>query len=168
MATGNSGLYQKIILDDINFICETVGSVGHVACYTANNQVEVAANPDNKHVAGILGIGVVNRAVPSNAVPLGEFTGTVTYPKNQNANETHVSGQVRLFKIGMLETDKIKTGDTPAAGDPLYVAENGELSTTPSGAALVLRERVATSLGAKNSEGFLKVFVNITGQTTAN
>jgi hypothetical protein len=159
MTTANTGLHQDIIKDDINFVCESLGSVGQVVVYNSAGNVEVKASAHTADkVAGLLLIGVVNRAVPGNLESLpGDFTGTTSFPKNHNANETHISGVVRLLKIGELETDQVNATDNFVPGTGLYLDDAGLLTVSNT-----FDGPVGHALSTKNADGYVKVYINIT------
>ena len=145
--------------DDINFRCKSVTQAGVLVTYaTTVGEVEVVANPSGKKVAGLLLTGVVNRAVPSNMVSLKEPTGTVEFPRNFSKNEVHTSGHVRLLKIGEAETNNVDASDTFAQGDKLYITANGEISKVQDNSGI---EKVGHALAAKDSDGYLRVYINI-------
>ena len=153
------GTHEKIRCDDINFRCETVGVRGAVVVYTSTG-VKVnsgAPNANTQRVAGMLLLDVVNKNLPSNYL-LGDETGTMELPKNFNKNETHVSGVVRLLKVGEAQTDQWDTGEAAKVGpgSGLYVAAGGKLTTLATHGQLLGR-----ALSAVNSDGFVKVFLNV-------
>lgn len=149
----------KLGHDDTNFRCKSVSQAGVLVTYASTvGEVEVAANPSGKKVAGLLLTAVANRAVPSNMVSLKEPTGTVDFPRNFNKNETHTSGHVRLLKIGEIESNNLDASDTFAQGDKLYITSNGEISKVQDNSGI---ELVGHALAEKDSEGYLKLFINI-------
>ncbi len=149
----------KLGVDDINFRCNNVAEAGLLVVYsTVAGEVTLPTNPSGKTVAGLLLTGVVNRAVPSELADLGDPVGTVTFPRNFSKNETHISGMVRLLKIGEAESNKLDASDTFAAGDDLYVTTNGVISKVKDNAGI---DRIGHALAAKDSDGYLKIFVNI-------
>lgn len=145
--------------DDTNFVCDNVAAAGAVVSYNARGQVSKSTGVTNEP-AGVLLTEVVTGVHPSN-INLGEFTGTINIARNRNKNQTHVSGQVRLLKVGEVETNQVVSTDTFGAGSGIYLAGNGLISTSVSGADLVVRTKIGHALAAKDSDGFVKVFVNI-------
>ncbi len=153
------GTHEKITHDDINFRCETVGVRGAVVVYTATG-VKVntgAPDPITQKAAGMLLQDVVNKCVPSMHI-YGDDTGTMELPKNFNKNETHVSGVVRLLKVGEVQSDQFATGQAAAAGpgSGLYLAAAGKLTLAATHGQLLGR-----CLSAVDSDGFVKVWLNI-------
>jgi len=155
--------HRKVIADDLNFRCNNAASEGMVVCYSSTaGQVEKSTSADSKKVAGLLMTNVEARGMPLDLPLLGDDTGTADLPRNYNKNVTYVSGYVRMLKIGEVETDQIVSGDTPAAGSVAYIGAAGKLSTSISGATLIHRAVVGHWLGAKDSNSFAKVWINIT------
>lgn len=151
--------HQKITHDDINFRCNEVATAGRLVVYSSvAGQVALAsAQPTDLDVpAGLLLQNVVNRSVPGNLPGLGDDTGTTDLPRNLNRNQTNVSGVVRLLKIGETQTDQVD--DSPiGAGSGLYVGTNGKLSSISASG----RQKIGVAMGAADSDGFVKVFINI-------
>jgi hypothetical protein len=147
--------HQKVTHDDINFACNSVAAAGAVVIYSGTQVTLAAGLPaPTSRVAGILMQDVVAGIHPSNVI-LGDFTGTIDTARNFHRNQTHVSGIVRLLKIGEIETNMISSG-TMAAGDPLYLDENGQFTDTDQG-----RQQIGHALGATDADGYVKIWVNI-------
>lgn len=165
--------HLKVIADDINNICTALASKGYLAIYDTTagaagaGKVHVPTStvgigePSGKGVAGVLLQDVVNRAVPSLQGLTGDPIGTVDANQaslNLNKNETHVSGYVRLLKVGECVTNALDASDTFANGDNLYITQLGKFSRSADSTS---HQWVGRSLGIKDSDGYLKVFVNI-------
>lgn len=158
--------HQRVIAEDINFKCNNVAPKGVLLVYSSTaGQVERpplnnvgTASPSGKKVAGVLMIDVVNKNLPSKFILTGDPVGTVDGVRNFSKLETHVSGVVRLMKVGELLTNNVDN-EAFAAGDKLYITNSGAFSKTQDSAN---HERVGTALAAKDSDGYLKVWVNIT------
>ena len=154
--------HRKVTADDLNFRCSTTASEGMALCYSSTaGYVEKKSSSDSAVFAGILMTNVEQRGYPDTIAVTEEDWGTSSLPRNYNKNVTYTSGYVRLLKIGEIETDQITAGETPTIGSVAYVGANGNLSTGVSGAAQVLRPVVGHFLGAKDSNGFAKVWVNV-------
>lgn len=85
-----------------------------------------------------------------NVVPQGSVVGLVT------------DGELITDFIETTRPDNGATVGTYAAGDKLYLADLGQISRfdgTQAGTGL--RERVGTALGATDSDGFLKVRIDL-------
>lgn len=154
---------NKIVVDDINFRCASVSEKGFLVTFnTSTGLVEkLTSSPSGKKVAGMLLMDVVTRGMPENAVVLGEDTGTMDQPlPNRNRLETHVSGVVRLAKLGELYTNAINPTDWAniVVGDKLYVTASGKLSRTKVSSG---HELVATALSVVDTDHYLKIYLNI-------
>jgi len=160
--------HQKVIADDINMVSNAVGAKGFLAIYgTTAGEVHVPtgstgiSEPSGKAVAGVLLIDVVNRGVPSLQGLTGDPLGYLDPTQQQvimSRNETHVSGKVRLLRIGECVTNALDASDTFVNGDALYITNLGKFSNVRDSSA---HQLVGRALGAKDSDGYLKVFVNI-------
>lgn len=144
--------HQKFGLDDINFICENVAAKGCLVAYTTAGNVAKTADLAKK-VAGVLLIDVVAGIHPSN-VTLGDFTGTIDRARNFQKNETHVSGVVRLMKIGEVQTNAVSGTFNP--GD--VVRHGGGAGNFRVGGG---GEVVGHALSTKDADGYVKIYVNI-------
>lgn len=151
---------RDVLKDDINFRCASVAEKGYLVCYssTAGHVESVATAISGKKVAGMLLLDVVNKATPSN-LSLGEDHGWVDREKNVNRIETYQSGVVRLAKMGEVRTNALNPADWAnfAQGDKLYLSGSGKLSRSQAAGA----EHVGHALSARDSDGYLAVFLNI-------
>lgn len=75
--------------------------------------------------------------------------------RNAHRDETQVGNKVDIIRRGVVSTNMIVSGNTPAAGDPAYFAANGEF-TTSSGSS-----QVGTFISPLDSDGYVEVEVNI-------
>lgn len=159
--------HRKVIADDINFKCKNVCPKGVLVIYSTTAgfverpTLNGGANPSGKKVAGVLMIDVVNKAAPSLLVrtggdPLGTVDNTALL--NPNKTETHTSGTVRLLKVGECMTNSLDPSDTFAQGDTLYITNSGLFSKVQDNSGIV---SVGRSLGAKDSDGYLKVWISL-------
>ena len=80
---------------------------------------------------------------------------------NWHKDEVQGGGKVTLLQVGQVTTNTV-TG-SPAAGAPAYVGANGEFSATPPSDGLTENDhyRVGRFLSNKDSDGYIKVAVNI-------
>lgn len=93
------------------------------------------------------------------------------HPEYRQRNVVPQGSVVGLLTDGEVVTDFVETtgpGNIPvgtyAAGDPLYLADNGQLSRnngTFNNGATAIRVRVGTALGAVDADGFLKVRIDL-------
>jgi len=152
--------HQNIHADDINFRLGSVQERGIICniSTTVDGEVEVAANPSGKRVAGLLLMDTVTRGLPGNLTTLGDDTGTTTLPRNMNKNETYVSGVIRLLKKGECVTDQVS--GAIAKGATLYVSASGQLSATQANAGM---QEVGYALEDLNDTftGFVKIYLDV-------
>lgn len=102
-------------------------------------------------------------AVPTGAVgtPVGVLMNDVVNKDltrthlNAHKDEVQINGKVTVLKIGTVQTNMLKSGDTPAAGGVAYYTADGEF-TTSSGSAAV--GKFASSVDA---DGYVVVDVRL-------
>ena len=95
----------------------------------------------------------------------------MTHPQYRQRNVGAQGEVIGLLTDGEVTTDFVETTlagitvGTYAAGDPLYLADDGKLSrnngTFGNVAATAIRVRVGTALGTVDSAGFLKVRIDL-------
>lgn len=151
------GVHENHIVDDINFRAAEVLTDGQLVTYSSTAGFVEGPSASGDAIAGMLMEAVVNRSVPGLLPVTGDDTGTTLLPRNLNARQTYVSGVVRLATKGEIETDQVTSGETYAAGETLYSAGNGRVSNVPQPGATI----VGRALGALNSDGQLKLFLDI-------
>lgn len=141
-----------IIADDVHFKCATAQTKGVLMCFSSTTgYVEKKTDPSGSKVAGVLLVDVRNREVR-------DTLGTTTAARNANKNEVPISGVLRLCRVGELLTSDVVSGQTPTQGQKLYVGANGQFSNTQLSSD---HEHVGHVLEAKDSDGYLRVWVNI-------
>lgn len=74
---------------------------------------------------------------------------------NWHQDQVQVGNKVDVLVRGVVRTNSLKSGDTPAAGDPAYYAANGEFTTT-SGS-----DQVGKFAGPADADGYVEVEVNV-------
>ena len=151
------GVHENHIVDDINFRAVEVLTDGQLVTYSATAGFIEAPDASGDRIAGLLMEGVVNRSVPDGLPVTGDDTGTTALPRNLNARQTYVSGVVRMCVKGEIETNMVTSGETYAAGQVLYSAGNGRVSNVNQPGAII----VGRALGATNSAGYLKLFLDV-------
>lgn len=137
-------------LTDISFFMNETAERGGVASYVsggvgvsmddANAVVEYATAAASGVPAGVLLNDVVNYDLTRQHI-------------NWHKDEVQLGGKVTLLRIGQVTTDLVD--GTPNAGDDAYVGDNGNISTSSTGA------KIGTFLSSKDVDGFAKVAVNI-------
>ena len=137
--------YEKPVHDIISFKMATASDEGFLATYDTANAgfVVVPATAAGEKVAGLLTTSVVNKDFGAQPV------------NHQNPREVGLSGTVRLLTVGEVETSSVVVTDVPGPGSGAYIADNGLLTTSNA------NERVGTFLTAKDSDGLVRVWLNI-------
>ena len=75
---------------------------------------------------------------------------------NWHQDEVQVGNKVDLLVRGVVRTNMLKSGDTPAAGDPAHYDANGEFTTTTTS------DKVGRFISEADADGYVEVEVNIT------
>jgi hypothetical protein len=127
--------------------------------------------------------GVVVHLTSGSGVAMDDANAVVIYPTGVNANtkpaglllndvvnydltrqhlnwyrdEVQVGGKVTLLRQGQVVTDVVATGVTPTAGTDAYYDVTGKLTTVSTNSV-----KVGRFLGGKDSDGYVKVDINIT------
>jgi hypothetical protein len=141
---------------DISYFMNTTGDRGGVVVFSSNGGVGAAMDDADAVVAYPTG-------TPSGTSPAGVLLNDVVNLDltrqhiNWHKDETQVGGKVTLLRRGQVTTDMLATGNTPAAGDAAYYDGDGNFTTTSTNSV-----RVGTFLSGKDSEGYVKVDINIT------
>jgi hypothetical protein len=76
---------------------------------------------------------------------------------NWYRDEVQKGGKVTLLRQGQVVTDMLAAGQTPAAGVDAYYDAAGKLTTVSTNST-----KVGRFLGGKDSDGYVKVDINIT------
>jgi hypothetical protein len=76
---------------------------------------------------------------------------------NWYRDEVQVGGKVTLLRQGQVSTNVVATGVSPTAGADAYYNANGKLTTVSTDST-----KVGRFLGGKDSDGYVKVDINIT------
>jgi len=101
------------------------------------------------------------KANPSGAYPLGILLNDMVnldltrQHLNQHKDEVQKGGKVTILRKGWVVTDKVV--GSPTAGTDAYLAGTGLVSSTQASGAL----KVGQFLSAKDSDGFIKLSVNL-------
>jgi hypothetical protein len=99
-------------------------------------------------------------AAPSGTVPLGVLMQDVVnvdlakYKLNEHKNEVNTGGKVSILVQGLVETNRIYTGQTPTAGQAAYVAPSGYFSNVN---ASDTAPQIGRFLSTKDEDGYCKV-----------
>lgn len=76
---------------------------------------------------------------------------------NQHKDEVQVGNKVALLKHGMIRTNSVKSGDTPAAGDAAHYTTDGEFTESVTDS-----DRVGTFVSELDADGYVEIEINIT------
>jgi hypothetical protein len=75
--------------------------------------------------------------------------------QNAHNGEEQIGGKVTVVTRGWVVTNMIKSGETPAAGEPAYFDANGELTSTAGSA------QIGVWKSAKDADGYAKVAITV-------
>ncbi len=114
------------------------------------NLVTYAASPSGKVPVGILLNDMVNK----------DLTRTHL---NQHKNEIQKGGKVTLLKEGYVTTNMIYPGNSPAGGDPAYIANSGFVSNNASPSQVRWVGEFETS---KDEDGYATLYVKLPSKAT--
>ena len=141
------------LLTDISFFSNAVSERGGVvSAVTSGSGV---AMDDANAVAAYA-------AVASGAKPLGVLLNDVVNLDltrqhiNWHKDEVQLGGKVSLLRQGQVTTNMLVAAITPAAGVDAYVGASGLIGTSSTNSV-----KIGTFLGSKDSDGYVKLSVNI-------
>ena len=77
--------------------------------------------------------------------------------RNFHNDEQLLGEKLPLLTKGWVVTDKVASAATPAVGDTAYLTANGELTDAQTSGT----PKVGQFLGAKDSDGYVKVFIDL-------
>jgi hypothetical protein len=140
---------------DISYFMNTTGDRGGVVVFSTGGVGSAMDDAD----------AVVRYPTtgPSGTVPAGVLLNDVVNLDltrqhiNWHKDETQVGGKVSILRRGQVSTDMIVTGQTPAAGNAAYYGTDGKFTTVSTNSV-----KVGTFLSSKDTEGYVKVDINIT------
>jgi hypothetical protein len=134
----------------MNEVAERGGVVVHVTSGVgvsmddSNAVVTYAADSTGKKPAGVLLNDVVNLDLTRQHI-------------NWHKDEVQVGSKVALLRQGQVTTDMVAADANPSAGADAYFGANGVLTTASANSV-----KVGRFLSSKDSEGYVKVDINIT------
>jgi hypothetical protein len=141
------------LLTDISFFSNAVSERGGVvsavtsgsgvAMDDANAVVAYAATVSGSKPLGILLNDVVNLDLTRQHI-------------NWHKDEVQLGGKVSLLRQGQVTTNMLVAAITPAAGVDAYVGASGLIGTSSTNSV-----KIGTFLGSKDSDGYVKLSVNI-------
>lgn len=121
---------------------QTAGSGGYPG--DANSVCTYAASPATRHPLGVLMCDVVN-------VDLSR------YHLNWYREQVPVGYKVILLRKGMVTTNMLVPGITPAGGEPAYLGPSGLFAIVASGNG----PQVGTFRNSKDEDGYVSVYIDI-------
>jgi len=141
------------LLTDISFFMNTTAERGGVvAAVTSGSGVAMDdANAVCAYASAVSG-----------AKPLGVLLNDVVNLDltrqhiNWHKDEVQVGGKVTVLRQGQVTTNMLVNGVTPTAGVDAYVGASGLIGTSSSNSV-----KIGTFLGSKDSDGYVKLSVNI-------
>lgn len=148
--------YREIYVDDISFFMNVTAERGLIVVHDSSGSGE-ALDQATAYVA------VPTGQAPSTTAPAGLLLNDVVdvdltkYPINWHKDEVQKGSKVWLLRHGKVNTNKIS--GTPTAGNPAYYTSAGLLTPTDPGSG----PKVGRFLSKKDSDGYAKVEINITG-----
>ena len=141
---------------DISFFMSVTGERGGIVIHSAGGSgasmdddtaqvvVPTGQAPSGTYPAGLLLCDVVNLDLTRQHL-------------NYAKDEVQLGSKVTLLRRGVVVTDMVATGVTPAAGQVAYYDTVGKLTTTDAGSA----PSVGRFLSAKDADGYAKVEISI-------
>lgn len=141
---------------DISFFMNTTGDRGGVVVYNGNGGV--GSSMDDADAVVIYPTGS-----PSGTAPAGVLLNDVVdldltrQHINYHKDEVQKGGKVALLRRGTVVTNMLASGQSPVAGDDAYYDGAGDFTTVSTNSV-----KVGTFLGQKDSDGYIKVDINIT------
>lgn len=140
---------------DVNFYMNSVAERGGVVSLVTGGS---GAAVDNSLAL------VIYRSTSSGGAPVGILMNDVVdvdltrYHLNPFKDEVLKGSKVNLRTWGEVVTNMIKSGDSPAAGDKAYLAPDGRITKTNTGAAD--SPRIGNFKSSKDQNGYARVAFN--------
>lgn len=146
---------RSILETDISLVCNTVISKGAVLVYGTGASAASGA--------GVYTPGAAEKAVASSGrVPAGISLASFVdidltrFHKNFHKDEQIIGEKAPLLRKGWVITDQLVPSLTILAGETAYVGASGLLTNVAS-----TNPKVGQFAGSKDSDGFVKVHINI-------
>ncbi len=104
---------------------------------------------------------------PSGATPIGVLMGDMVnldltrQHENWHKEEVQKGGKVTIWEKCEVTTNVIVSGDTVTVGQPAYLATQGQVTNTNTGA--IASPRIGTFMSTKDENGYAKLAVNLPG-----
>jgi hypothetical protein len=140
---------------DVSYFMDTVGERGGVVVHLSSGAG--ASTDDGNAVVGYP-TGVVSGTKPAGLLLNDVVSLDLTRQHiNWYRDEVQVGGKVTLLRQGQVVTNMLASGQTPSAGTDAYYDAAGKLTTVSTNST-----KVGRFLGSKDSDGYVKVDINIT------
>lgn len=144
---------RNIVVTDISNICTIAIQKGEVLVFGVSGSGALLND-----------VASVTRATnPSGLVPAGVSLANMVsiditrQHRNFHNDEQLIGEKLPLLTKGWIVTDKIASAATPAVGETAYLTANGELTDAQTSGT----PKVGQFLGAKDSDGYVKVFIDL-------
>ncbi len=140
---------------DISFFMDTTGERGGIVVHDTSGS---GVSMDDGNAVVMYPTGVVSGTKPAGLLLNDVVDLDLTRQHiNWYRDEVQVGGKVTLLRQGQVTTDVVATGVAPAAGTVAYYDAYGKLTTTSTNST-----QVGRFLSSKDSDGYVKVEINIT------
>jgi hypothetical protein len=140
---------------DVSYFMDTVGERGGVVVHLTSG---AGASMDDGNAVVSYPTGVVSGTKPAGLLLNDVVNLDLTRQHiNWYRDEVQVGGKVTLLRQGQVVTNMLASGQTPAAGTDAYYDNAGKLTTVSTNST-----KVGRFLGSKDSDGYVKVDINIT------
>lgn len=140
---------------DISFFMNTVGERGGVVVHGTSG---AGVSMDDAGALVAYPTGVVSGTKPAGVLLNDVVNLDLTRQHlNWHKDEMQVGGKVTLLRQGQVSTNMVATGQTPSAGVDAYYDGNGLFTTVSTDST-----KVGRFLSSKDSDGYVKVDINIT------
>lgn len=140
---------------DISFFMDATGERGGIVIHGTSGS---GVSMDDGNAVVMYPTGVVSGTKPAGLLLNDVVDLDLTRQHiNWYRDEVQVGGKVTLLRQGQVTTDVVATGVAPSAGTPAYYDAYGKLTTTSTNST-----QVGRFLSSKDSDGYVKVEINIT------
>lgn len=140
---------------DISFFMNTVGERGGVVVHTSTGS---GVSMDDGSAVVSYPTGVVSGTKPAGLLLNDVVNIDLTRQHiNWYRDEVQVGGKVTLLRQGQVTTNVVANGVSPVAGADAYYDVLGKLTTVSTDST-----KVGRFLGSVDSDGYVKVDINIT------
>lgn len=144
---------RNIVVTDISNICSIAIEKGEVLVFGVSGSGALLND-----------VASVTRASnPSGLVPAGVSLANMVsiditrQHRNFHNDEQLIGEKLPLLTKGWIVTDKIASAANPSVGETAYLTANGELTDAQTSGT----PKVGQFLGAKDSDGYVKVFIDL-------